>query len=134
MAHSREIFGIQDIVGNQTNQQKQVDETTVNSKVRRLAWEMHPDKHVNFCKTHNIEDSAGILRKALVEAVQTMQNAKDLVLCWLAIGGNGIFVDKVDDQNTITVETDDEADRDGGGRGRRGCSIVRWWQRWHGLG
>ncbi len=85
MAHSRKIFSIQDIAGNQTNQQEKVDEKTVNYKFRRLALEMHSDKHVKFCETHNIEDPAGILKTALKKAVQTMQDAKNLVLCWPAI-------------------------------------------------
>jgi hypothetical protein len=109
MAHSREIFGIQvisDVHTSQVPENKQVDGKAVLSKNRQLAAEAHPDKHVPFCKKYNIDDSAGILKDALKKAVQTMQNAKDLVLCWLAIGGNGIFVDKVADQNMITVEID----------------------------
>jgi hypothetical protein len=80
--HSLSIFGI--------GRSKQAGETVATNVVKifkQRCIEVHPDKHALFCTQHNIIDNEGSLRPMLQTAFKALQDAKELVQCWLTMGG-----------------------------------------------
>jgi hypothetical protein len=80
--HSLSIFGI-----GRSKQAGETVATNVDKIFKQRCIEVHPDKHALFCTQHNIIDDEGSLRPMLQTAFKALQDAKELVQCWLTMGG-----------------------------------------------
>ena len=80
--HSLSIFGI-----GHSEQAGETVATNVDKIFKQRCIEVHPDKHALFCTQHNIIDDEGSLRPMLQTAFKALQDAKELVQCWLTMGG-----------------------------------------------